>query len=84
MKRVSSRDISEVLGGRSYVQTVARDWFQDIAVKGSYHPGNLTCDTAFKQDEPPALSERVVTTSSQPVLYDANDRPIYRKAGFAR
>lgn len=52
--------------------------------RGNYHPGNLTADTAFKHEEPPAFSERIVTTTSRPVLYDAEDRPIYRKAGFAK
>lgn len=50
----------------------------------SYHPGTLTVDTAFKQDEPPPMSERIVTTSQRPVLFDAEARPIYRKAGFAK
>jgi len=50
--------------------------------QGDYHPGNLTCDTTFKQDEAPPMSERVVVTSERPILYDAHQRPIYRKAGF--
>lgn len=49
-----------------------------------YHPGNLTTDAAFKHDEPPPMSERVVTTSERPTLYDAEGRPLYRGAGFVK
>lgn len=48
-----------------------------------YHPGNVTTDNGgFKHDEPPAMSERIVTDRVRPVLYDADERPIYRKVGF--
>jgi len=49
-----------------------------------YHPGNLTCDESFKHDEPPPFSELIVTDRAKPVLFDANDKPIYRKVGFTR
>jgi hypothetical protein len=51
--------------------------------KANYHPGALTADNGgFKQDEAPPMSERVVVTTQRPILYDANERPIYRKVGF--
>lgn len=53
------------------------------APRASYHPGNLTTDAGgLKQDAPPPLCERVVVDRALPVLYDANERPIYRKVGF--
>lgn len=51
-------------------------------VQAHYHPGNLTCDETFKQDDEPPMSERIVVSKERPILYDANDQPIYRKAGF--
>ena len=51
-------------------------------VKVEYHPGNLTATTPFKHDDAPPMSDRVVVSEQRPVLYDADDRPIYRKAGF--
>lgn len=47
-----------------------------------YHPGDLTCDTAFRHDDVPPMSERTIVTSQKPILYDAHERPIYRCAGF--
>lgn len=52
--------------------------------KAHYHPGNLTSDESFTQSDPPPMNERIVTTTSRPILYDADDRPIYRKAGFSQ
>lgn len=83
MKRVTSRDIGSVLGGRRYVDRIAREYAEaERTMLGNYHPGNLTADEAFKHSEPPPMSERIVETRRQPVLYDAEARPIYRKAGF--
>lgn len=53
-------------------------------VEPGYHPGNLTCDESFKHDEAPPFSELIVTDRAKPVLYDADDKPIYRKVGFTR
>lgn len=51
--------------------------------RASYHPGNLTTDAGgLKHDDPPPMSERIVIDRARPVLYDADERPIYRKAGF--
>ena len=51
-------------------------------VVAEYHPGNLTCDDTFKHDDAPPMSERTVVSTTRPVLYDADERPIYRKVGF--
>lgn len=51
-------------------------------IKAEYHPGNLTATNAFKHDDTPPMSDRTVVDSQRPVLYDANERPIYRKVGF--
>jgi len=55
-----------------------------LEIRGSaYHPGNVTVDTGgLKHDETPPMGERIVTDRARPVLYDADDRPIYRKVGF--
>lgn len=53
-----------------------------IEKASGYHPGNITSDESFKQDEPPP--ERIVTDRAKPVLFDADERPIYRKIGFTR
>lgn len=53
-------------------------------VRGDYHPGNLTADAPFKQDAEPPMSHREVEYGNRkPVLYDAQERPIYRRAGYA-
>ena len=52
-------------------------------VRGDYHPGALTTDTGgLKHDDQAPMSERVVVDSQRPTLYDANERPLYRKIGF--
>lgn len=51
--------------------------------RADHHPGNITQgDQGFRQDEPPAFSQRDVFTSREPVLYDHRERPIYRRIGF--
>jgi len=51
-------------------------------IRGEYHPGNITTDEPFKQDDAPPMSERVVTTRDEPILYTHDGKPIYRQAGF--
>ena len=53
-------------------------------VRGEYHPGNLTTDAPFKQDAEPPMSSRTTDYGQRtPVLYDKNERPIYRRVGFS-
>lgn len=52
-------------------------------VKSDYHPGNLTTDHGgLEHDDAPPMSDRTVVPSVRPILYDAQERPIYRKVGF--
>lgn len=52
-------------------------------MKDKYHPGNLTTDRqGLYQDEAPPMSERTVELKQRPILYDAEERPIYRKIGL--
>lgn len=51
-------------------------------VRGDYQPGNLTVPATYKHDHEPPMSYREVETKSRPVLYDKDERPIYRRAGF--
>lgn len=52
--------------------------------RSEYHPGNLTAFSPFRQDDAPALSGCDVDLRSEPLLYDAAGRPMYRAAGFER
>lgn len=50
--------------------------------RADYHPGNITRgDDAFKQQAEPPMPHREVTTS-RPVLYTHDERPVYRRVGF--
>lgn len=53
-------------------------------IRCEYHPGTITTDTAFKQDAEPPMSRREVEYGHRnPVLYDAQGRPVYRRVGYA-
>ena len=50
---------------------------------GEYHPGQLS-ETAFTHDVEPPMSRRDVDFGDKrPALYDAHERPIYRRIGYA-
>lgn len=52
--------------------------------KAEYHPGALTTQSGgLKHDEAPPMSNRDVVQDKGPVLYDAQERPIYRRIGFS-
>lgn len=51
-------------------------------IRADYHPGNLTSFSPYRQDNEPPFSYRSVDTTPRPVLYDHDERPIYRRVGF--
>ena len=51
-------------------------------IRGDYHPANLTSQSPYKQDDEPPHSYRSVDGKARPVLYDHDERPIYRRVGF--
>lgn len=51
--------------------------------RAEYHPGNLTAFSPYKQDGEPPHSYRSVDGKARPVLYDHDERPIYRRVGFS-